>query len=119
MQWCDRNVVSFISNKHGDTMNEYKFKQKGLVDEQEAEQPEVRQEYNDTNNGVDLQDQHNSATINPHGSKQTIWHRMHDHYANQASHLAVTHYRLVIARHGTREQQLEINGGVDAHLVRM
>ena len=79
VQWYDKNIVTMLSNKHGDTMTPYQFKQKGEVDPQESEQPETREEYNDTNNGVDLVDQRNSATINPHGSKSTIWHRMHDH----------------------------------------
>ena len=92
-------------------MKEYYYKVKGEQDEQKSVQPEEREEYNDTNNGVDLVDQHNSATITPHGSKTTIWHRVHDHFANQAGHQAVMHYRLVINEHGTTEQQKKINGG--------
>ena len=112
VQWYDKNIVTMLSNKHGDTMTPYQFKQKGEVDPQESEQPETREEYNDTNNGVDLVDQRNSATINPHGSKSTIWHRMHDHYLNQGGHQADTHFRCVIAEHGTPEQQREINGWI-------
>ena len=110
LQWFDKNVVTMMSNKHGDTMKPYEYKQKGEVDPQESQQPETREEYNDNNNGTDLVDQRNSATINPHGSKETIWHRMHDHYANQGSHQACTHFRLVIDAHGTPEQKREING---------
>ena len=105
VQWFDKNVVNMLSSKHGDDMKQYMYKAKGEVDQQESLQPETREEYNDTNNGVDLVDQHNSATINPHGSKLTIWHRMHDHYLNQAAHQAVTHYLLVIAEHGDDEQK--------------
>ena len=49
------------------------------------------------------------------GSKSTIWHRMHDHYLNQATHQAVTHYCLVIWEHGTPEQKDAVFGkiGVD------
>ena len=114
VQWFDKNVVNMLSNKHGDAMKQYMFKMKGEVDQQESVQPETREEYNDNNNGVDLVDQRNSATISPHGSKSTIWHRMHDHYLNQATHQAVTHYRLVIAEHGTPEQKDAILGKIAA-----
>ena len=110
LQWFDRNIVTMLSNKHGDTMLEYRFKAKGEVEPLESVQPEMREEYNDTNNGVDLRDQSNAAYINPHGCKFTIWHRMHDHYANQAMGLADTHYRLVIEAHGSLEQKERVNG---------
>jgi hypothetical protein len=60
--------------------------------------------------GVDIVDQRAAATINPHGCKFTIWHRMHDHYLNIATLQADTHHRLVIETHGSAEQKLRVNG---------
>ena len=54
LQWYDRNVVTMLSNKHGDDMVEYKYRVKGEVERQESVQPEPREEYNATNNGVDI-----------------------------------------------------------------
>ena len=44
LQWFDKNVVTMLSNKHGDTMKPYEYKAKGEVDKQESEQPETREE---------------------------------------------------------------------------
>ena len=110
LQWFDKNVVTMLSNKHGDEMVDYKYRMKGEVERQESVQPETREEYNATNNGVDIVDQRNASTINPHGCKFTIWHRMHDHYVNQAMHMAETHYRLVIEENGSLAQKVRVNG---------
>ena len=112
LQWYDKNVVTMLSNKHTANMVDYTYRCKGEVDSLLARQPETREEYNLTNNGVDGVDQKNSATINPHGSKQTIWHRVHDHFFNQAMHMAITHYMAVINEHGDEDQQTKLFGKV-------
>ena len=39
LQWFDKNIVTMLSNKHGDDMKPYEYKAKGEVDMQESVQP--------------------------------------------------------------------------------
>ena len=55
-QWFDKNLVNIISNKHGDVMKHYEHRSKGTVDSVDSEQPEAREEYNETNNGAHARD---------------------------------------------------------------
>jgi hypothetical protein len=96
VRWMDKKDVCLLSNYHYDgKMVPYESKKKGQEEPTDSEQPTMREDYNDNNNGVDIDDQKNSAWIADRQSKKFMWHRVFQYNANQAVTLATEHYRMV------------------------
>lgn len=113
VKWLDKKDVWFLSTKHYcSNMTNYEKLQKGHVEPIDSFQPEVREFYNDNNNGVDIVDQRDSAYLTDRGSKTNPWHRVHLHWCALSVTQAQTHYRMVKKQHtavytGGMEQYVE------------